>query len=121
MFSKTNNEVCRLKSKADIAALFAEGNHLTKMPIKLVCSSGAETLALGFGVSKKNFNSAVDRNRIKRLMREQFKQQRAKADYAVFYGSGFFIYTGKEKPTLAQLEKPMADLICRWYALAEGS
>lgn len=121
MFSKTKNEVVSLKAKKAIEALFAEGKHFGKLPLKLVCENGTSVLSLGFGVSKRNFPRAVDRNRIKRLMREQFKLQRSKADYTVFLGSGFFIYTGNTLPSLHDLEKPMSDLISRWRSLAEAS
>lgn len=121
MFSKTRNEVSRLKSKKEIETLFAEGRHFRTMPLKLVCTSGTNVLALGFGVSKRNFPKAVDRNRIKRLMREQFKLQRANADYTIFYGKGFFIYTGNVLPSLHDLEKPMSELIGRWRSLEEVS
>ncbi|MGB0254751.1 MAG: ribonuclease P protein component [Flavobacteriaceae bacterium] len=121
MFSKTKNEVVSLKGKKEIELLFAQGKHFGKAPLKLVCASGTDALALGFGVSKRNFPRAVDRNRIKRLMREQFKLQRANADYTIFYGKGFFIYTGNVLPSLHDLEKPMSELIRRWRSLAEVS
>lgn len=115
MFSKTPNEITRLKSKKAIETLFTEGTHIRKKPLKLVCvANHSEMLALGFGVSKRLFPKAVDRNRIKRLMREQFKLQRAKDDYAVFFGTGFFVFEGRELPTLALLEAPMQDLISKW-------
>lgn len=121
MFSKTKNEIVSLKRKKEIETLFSEGKRFSKAPLKLVCAFGTKTLAMGFGVSKRNFPRAVDRNRIKRLMREQFKLQQANADYNVFYGKGFFIYTGKIVPSLHDLEKPMSELIGRWRSLEEVS
>ncbi len=120
MFSKTKNEIVHLKSKKEIETLFAAGNHFGKAPLKLVCSVGDKGLGLGFGVSKRLFPRAVDRNRIKRLMREQFKLIRASEEYVVFCGRGFIIYTAKELPTLDALEKPMKELIRRWRSLVEG-
>jgi ribonuclease P protein component len=122
MFSKTTNEVIRLKSKKAIETLFAEGSHKRKKPLKLVCvADDSGQLALGFGVSKRNFPRAVDRNKIKRLMREQFKSLRTKQDYVVFSGRGFFIYEQTELPTLDALEKPMRHLIAQWRSSAEVS
>ena len=42
-------------------------------------------------------------------MREQFKKLRANKDYVIFSGSGFFVFEGKELPTLESLEKPMPE------------
>ena len=118
MFSKTPNEITQLKSKKALEALFAEGVHLRKRPLKLVCEvNPSGVLTLGFGVSKRLFPKAVDRNRIKRLMREQFKLLRSEDAYDVFYGSGFFIFEGRELPTLAVLEKPMQELISSWRSV----
>ena len=122
MFSKIPNEITRLKSKKAIETLFAEGNHIRKKPLKLVFTvNQAERLALGFGVSKRLFARAVDRNKIKRLMREQFKLVRSKEGYIPFLGSGFFIFEGRELPTLESLEKPMEALISQWRSAVEAT
>lgn len=122
MFSKTTNEITRLKSKKSIELLFAQGIHIRKKPLKLVCEVNTSgVLSLGFGVSKRLFPKAVDRNRIKRLMREQFKLLRDKDDYIVFSGSGFFIYEGREMPTLDALKSPMQELVSSWRSEKEAS
>lgn len=48
-------------------------------------------------VSSKNFKRAVDRNRIKRLMREVIRENEIKGTFAL-------IYLGKELPTLETLK-----------------
>ncbi|CAI8304429.1 MAG: Uncharacterised protein [Bacteroidota bacterium] len=47
-------------------------------------------------------------------MREQFKLLRSKDGYVVFSGSGFFIFEGRELPTLEALEAPMQKLVSAW-------
>lgn len=121
MFSRTPTEITRLKSKKAIELLFAEGVHIRKKPLKLVYRADEyETLALGFGVSKQLFPKAVDRNRIKRLMREQFKQLRCQEDYSVFFGFGYFVFEGKELPSLLELKEPMTFLVSKWSTAEEA-
>ena len=59
-------------------------------------------LKAGFGVSNKNFKKAVDRNRVKRLMRESYRVQKnylsEKLTSAGRQLVVFFIYTSKELP-----------------------
>lgn len=73
--------------------------------------------ALGFGVSKRLFPRAVDRNRIKRLMREQYRHICSDPSYTPIEGNGFFIYTSQDLPSQVTIEKAMIPLVKRWADL----
>ena len=118
MFSKQRIKIKRLKSKQTIERLFSEGTHLGKRPMKLVCDTQKKGgLALGFGVSKRMFPRAVDRNKIKRLMREQYRIVCSDTSYTPIEGNGFFIYNSRELPSLETIEKAMLPLVKRWVDL----
>jgi ribonuclease P protein component len=72
----------RLKHRKKIESLFQSGKSFSQYPLRVVysISSATEDITLGniqiaFSVPKKKFKSAVDRNRIKRLMREAYRLQ----------------------------------------------
>lgn len=73
-------------------------------PIKVVWlpSNHLASLQAGVGVSSRYFKKAVDRNRIKRLMREAYRLQKAALqqllDDEQLQLSVFFLYNGKELP-----------------------
>jgi ribonuclease P protein component len=70
----------KLKSKKLIEQLFAEGNHVKSFPLRLIYlpkHHGAEfPIKAGFSVPKRNVKLAVNRNRIKRLMREVYRKNK---------------------------------------------
>ncbi|HEY9343487.1 MAG TPA: ribonuclease P protein component [Hanamia sp.] len=95
----------RLKSRKVIQHLFKEGKSFTHFPFRVIyleTENHLLPLQAGFSVSKRHFKKAVDRNRIKRLMRECYRLQKnnLKTELEENHKSlvVFFIYTGNELP-----------------------
>jgi len=94
--------------------LFLEGKTHSKFPIKVffLPKENMETHLAAFAVPKRNFKSAVDRNRIKRQLREAYRGNKQLLDE--IHGKKFvmlFLYLGKVKPQYAELEKVMVKLL----------
>ena len=99
----------KLKSKKLIEQLFAEGKSVSNYPVKLIylktVHDDGSRIKAGVTASKRNFKSAVKRNRIKRLMRECYRLNKPLifnnivGDYAFM-----FLYLGKDMPTYEHLE-----------------
>lgn len=93
----------RLKGKKQIEILFEEGRSINAFPFRLIFLESSET-AIGISVGKKNFKLAVDRNRIKRQMRESAKKifvpllNESKNNYNLM-----LVYIGKEIPEWRQM------------------
>lgn len=70
----------RLKSKKLIEKLYEQGSSVKSFPLRMVYLKTKHTsdfpAQVGVSVSKRNFKSAVDRNRIKRLLRESYRLQK---------------------------------------------
>ena len=68
---------CRLLTKADFDRVFQRPKRLaTPLFTVLYCSSHHELARLGVIISKKNVPRAVDRNRLRRRIRETFRLTR---------------------------------------------
>ena len=99
----------RLKSRKHIDELFQNGKKITQFPFRLLyrTMTGKSTIKAGFTASSRNFPLAVDRNRIKRLIREAYRFQKKELEKDVLKNDCilhlFFIYTGKEIVTYEEL------------------
>jgi ribonuclease P protein component len=95
----------KLKSRKTIEQLFKEGKSFSNFPFRVLwkfTETAKAPIQTGFAVSSKHFKKAVDRNRIKRLMREAYRLQKndlqehlkeRQKQLAVF-----IIYVGNELP-----------------------
>lgn len=99
----------RLKSPKTIEKLFSEGKTISKYPIKtFYFIEDSEVSLAAFAVPKRNFKSAVDRNRIKRQLRESYRLNRhiiLHEEISKF--KMLFLYLGKKKPTYSEIDNAM--------------
>lgn len=104
----------RLKGKRLIMRLFEEGNSKGMYPLRFVWLHTPERLGpapvrVAFGVSRRNFKSAVKRNKLKRRMREAWRLHKHEAYDAIQTLNGqialMIIYTGKEEKGFDDIEK----------------
>ncbi len=124
-FSLGKNE--RLKSRKSIEQLFAEGKKIIIAPYRtlyLATNTVSDSpLRFGTGVSAKTFKRAIDRNRIKRLIKEAYRLQKKELQKKVIDGSiqlnVFIIYTGKEIPNYEEVYKKVGNILIKLEKLVE--
>lgn len=106
----------RLKSRKALEALFRYGRSIPHPLLRLIHYPVTEPgLRLGVGVSARHFKKATDRNRIKRLVREGWRLQKAPLQSALSSSRPgldvFITYQGKQVPSFAEVRQSVADCI----------
>jgi ribonuclease P protein component len=99
----------RLHSKISIQELFEKGSSFYLYPFKVLFIEGKPDATVNqvlFTVSKRNFKRAVDRNKIKRRVREAFRLNKSKLSTPQKLLIGY-IYTPKEILPFSQIEEAM--------------
>jgi len=105
----------RLKSRKQIETLFEKGKSFTVFPVRVSYSfelnrekAGAQ---IGVSASKRVFKKAVDRNRIKRLLREAYRLQKSNLAASLkqkeIRAIIFFIYIDKTIATFETIQAAM--------------
>lgn len=121
----TFKKVERLKSRKLIEQLFKEGKSFSAFPFRVIWlfTENRETpLQTGFTVSSRHFKRAVDRNRIKRLMREAYRLQKNDLLQVLIQQpkqlAVFIIYNGNELPEYEMVFEKTGSLLKRLIKIA---
>ena len=101
----------KLKGRKLIEQVFRNGKSFAVFPIKIFYLQPVTPLdfpvKVGVGVSARNFKKAVERNRIKRLLREAYRTEKLSLhQYLKEHNRQviiFFLYTDKSLPDYAML------------------
>jgi ribonuclease P protein component len=123
MSSQTFKKEERLCSRSKIKSLFERSKSIQAFPIRMLWkkepkNEGDSPVQILISVPKRNIKKAVNRNRIKRLMREAFRKNK----YLLLnpntkespHCSIIFIFTGKEEITYADTEAKIIQLLQRF-------
>lgn len=123
-FTFTNHE--KLKSRKLIESLFKQGVSFSHFPFRILYLFQDKNIAhlqAGFTVSGKHFKKAVDRNRIKRLMREAYRLQKSNLTETLKQQGKFlilfFIYTGNENPEYQEVADKFQSALKRLNKIAD--
>jgi len=112
----------RLSSTKLITALFKNGKSMVVAPFRMLYMQAAlsspSPVQVAFSVPTKLWPLAVDRNRIKRQMREVYRKNKQHV-YNALSGKNeqyalFVIYNSKVKPVTADFDVKLIKLMSEW-------
>lgn len=112
----------KLKSKKYFDQLFSEGKSAKAFPVRLVyipLESTANFHKTGVSAPKRRFKRAVDRNRLKRLMREAFRKNKDLIDHSPQKYALLFIYTGKTVDSYTKIASSVEKALHKFVAQEE--
>ena len=96
----------KLKGRENIASLFESGKRLSEYPLQLYYKKADEP-AFGVSVGKRSFPLAVDRNKIKRLLRVGAKKHLSSKQLENYECNHFHImvmFIGNTVPKMSELD-----------------
>ncbi len=113
----------RLSSKKEIQELFKNGSSFYLHPFKIITLPSTDSTAhqVLFTVPKRNFKKAVDRNLLKRRMREAYRLHKHLLSTEPQVLRIAYIYTSKEILDYASIAKPLEQSLSRIKKYVEKS
>lgn len=108
----------RLKSLKLIREILSDRRSVASFPLRMFWreTEKEKNTTAAFFVPKKHYRHAVDRNHIKRLMREIYRTSREKnlENYERRFAF-IFLWTGREIPNFAEVKARMEKVFVRWH------
>lgn len=110
----------KLKSRKLIREIFETGKSFSHFPFRVLfqqVNENPSNLQAAFSVSTKHFKRAVERNRVKRLMREAYRLQKLpllkELQNKQLHCVIFFIYTGNQLPKFDDVKSGIGGILER--------
>lgn len=118
----------KLKSRKKIEELFLNGKNFSVFPLRVTYQfvpSQEALIQVGVTAGKRHFKRAVDRNRIKRLIREAYRLQKIELTETLKQnhqnGFLFFMYTDKTIASFQVIKEAMNKCLQRLKKIAEAN
>jgi len=115
----------KLKSRKQIDELFLNGKNFSVFPLRVTYQflpTNKPGVQVGVTAGKKYFKRAVDRNRIKRLIREAYRLQKIDLTEVVKQNGLkvflFFVYTDKTIASFTVIKEAMSKALSRLEKMA---
>lgn len=116
---RKNERLCSRKIIQDLAL---KGKNIHINPIRLLWIPSILNVSIpaqaAFTVPKRNFKDAVDRNRIKRRMREAYRKNKSSLYSLISNNKNqfalLFVFTGKESITYSETEEKIKIILHRF-------
>jgi len=119
----------KLKSKKDIGLLFTKGKRINNFPLRAIYSIKPEKsdilLNIGVSVPKKNIKLAVNRNLLKRRVREAYRLNNVSLKKALTENNKqlniMFIYSSKQICSYQEIENKIKVILNRLIGSIENN
>ncbi|MGA1331396.1 MAG: ribonuclease P protein component [Bacteroidia bacterium] len=104
----------RLRGFGSFDQVFQQGLHFFEFPFQVRYEAGEQPLRIGFSVPKRRFKRAVDRNLLRRRMKEAYRLHRSDWESQAGGGAVVLVYSTNEILDYQRLSGSLRKAMKRW-------